>query len=135
MGKFTSRGVNMFIYTNPNPTEKRTGDCVIRAISIITDKSWEFTYMELCKEGLLMADLPNENAVWASYLKGLGYKKAIIPNTCPECYTAKDFCIDHPKGKYVLSTGSHVIAIIDGNIYDAWDSSNEIPLYYFYKER
>lgn len=135
MGKFTSRGVNMFIYTNPNPTEKRTGDCVIRAISIITDKSWEFTYMELCKEGLLMADLPNENAVWASYLKGLGYKKAIIPNTCPECYTAKDFCIDHPKGKYVLSTGSHVIAIINGNIYDAWDSSNEIPLYYFYKER
>jgi len=125
----------MWIYTNPNPTEKRTGDCVIRAISIITDESWEFTYMELCKEGLLMADLPNANAVWASYLKGLGYKKAIIPNTCPECYTAKDFCIDHPEGRYVLCTGSHVIAVIDGNIYDAWDSSNEIPLYYFYKER
>lgn len=125
----------MFIYTNPNPTEKRTGDCVIRGISILTNQSWEFVYMELCKEGLLMADLPNSNAVFASYLKGLGYKKEVISNTCPDCYTAQDFCIDHPKGKYLLCTGSHVIAVIDGNIYDAWDSSNEIPTYYFYKER
>ena len=70
--------------------------------------------MELCKEGLLMADLPNSNAVFASYLKGLGYKKAIIPNTCPDCYTAQDFCIDNPKDKYLLCTGSHVIACIDG---------------------
>ena len=125
----------MFIYTNPIPTEKRTGDCVIRGISILTNQSWEFVYMELCKEGLLMADLPNSNAVFASYLKGLGYKKEVISNTCPDCYTAQDFCIDHPKGKYLLCTGSHVIAVIDGNIYDAWDSSNEIPTYYFYKER
>ena len=125
----------MFIQTNVNPLKKNTGDCVIRAISILTDKSWEFTYMELCKEGLLMADLPNSNAVFASYLKSLGYKKAVIPNTCPDCYTAQDFCIDNPEGKYLLCTGSHAIAIISGNVLDAWDSSQEIPTYYFYKER
>lgn len=124
----------MFIFTNPNPTEKMTGDCVIRGISILTNESWDYTYMELCKEGLLMGDLPNSNAVWASYLKGLGYKKAVIPNTCPECYTAQDFCIDHPEGKYLLCTGTHVIACIDGNLMDAWDSSREIIIYYFYKE-
>lgn len=125
----------MFIQVNVNPLKKNTGDCVIRGIAILTDKSWEFTYMELCKEGLLMADLPNSNAVFASYLKGLGYKKAIIPNTCPDCYTAQDFCIDNPEGKYLLCTGSHVIACIDGNILDAWDSSMEIPTYYYYKEK
>lgn len=124
----------MFIFTNPNPTEKMTGDCVIRGISILTNESWDYTYMELCKEGLLMGDLPNSNAVWASYLKGLGYKKAVIPNTCPDCYTAQDFCIDHPEGKYLLCTGTHVIACIDGNLMDAWDSSREIIIYYFYKE-
>ena len=115
----------MFIFTNPNPTEKMTGDCVIRGISILTNESWDYTYMELCKEGLLMGDLPNSNAVWASYLKSLGYKKAVIPNTCPECYTAQDFCIDHPDGKYLLCTGTHVIACIDGNLMDAWDSSGK----------
>lgn len=124
----------MFIYTNPNPADRMTGDCVIRAISIITDKSWEHTYMELCKEGLLLADLPNANAVWASYLKKLGFNKSIIPNTCPDCYTAEDFCKDHPFGKYILCTGTHAIAVKFGNIYDAWNSSNEILTYFFYKE-
>lgn len=124
----------MFIYTNPNPTDKKTGDCVIRAVAIVTESSWESAYMNLCTEGLLMGDLPNSNAVWASYLRKLGFKKWIIPNTCPDCYTAEDFAKEHPYGKYVLCTGSHVIAVIDGHIYDAWDSSREIPIYYFYKE-
>lgn len=38
----------MFIYTNPNPTNKKTGDCVIRAIAIATGSTWEDAYMDLC---------------------------------------------------------------------------------------
>jgi len=90
--------------------------------------------MDLCMEGLEMADLPNSNAVWASYLKGLGFKKAIIPDTCPDCYTVEDFAEDNPHGIYVLCTGTHTVTVIDGNVYDAWDSSREIPTYYYYKE-
>ena len=123
----------MFIYTNPNPTNKSTGDCVVRAIAIITDTSWEKAYMDLCKQGLVMADLPNANAVWAAYLRRMGYEKDTIPNTCPDCFTIRDFCIENPEGRYVVCTGTHVVAIIDGDIYDAWDSSNEIPTYYFYE--
>lgn len=90
--------------------------------------------MKLCKQGLLMADLPNANSVWASYLRELGYKSETIPNNCPDCYTVRDFCIDHPHGKFAVCSGTHVVTVIDGNIYDAWDSSEEIPAYYFYKE-
>lgn len=124
----------MFIYTNPNPTDKRIGDCVIRAIAIATSSTWESTYIALCKEGLLMGDLPNSNAVWGSYLKKLGYKKAILPNTCPDCYTVEDFAEDNPYGTYILCSGSHTVTIMDGNVYDAWDSSREIVSFYFYKE-
>ena len=81
-----------------------------------------------------MADLPNSNAVWSSYLKKRGFKKDIIPNACPDCYTIEDFCEDNPYGIYVVCTGSHVATIIDGNLYDAWDSSREVPTFYFYKE-
>lgn len=81
-----------------------------------------------------MADLPNSNAVWASYLKGLGFKKAIIPDTCPDCYTVEDFAEDNPYGIYVLCTGTHTVTVINENVYDAWDSSREIPTYYYYKE-
>lgn len=124
----------MFIYTNPNPTNKRTGDCAIRAIAIATSTTWESAYIALCKEGLSMADLPNSNAVWGAYLKKLGFKREVIPNTCPDCYTVEDFCEDHPEGTYVLGTGSHTVTVIDGNAYDAWNSLSELPTYYFYKE-
>ena len=124
----------MFVYTNPNPIKRNIGDCVIRAIAIATDSSWEKIYMDLCAEGLEMADLPNSNAVWSSYLKKLGFRKGIVPDTCPDCYTVADFADDNPYGLYILCTGSHIVTIIDGNIFDAWDSSSEIPIFYFYKE-
>ncbi len=124
----------MFVYTNPNPIKRNIGDCVIRAIAIATDSSWEKTYMDLCMEGLEMADLPNSNAVWSSYLKKLGFRKGIVPDTCPDCYTVADFAQDNPYGVYVLCTGSHTVTIMDGNIFDAWDSSSEIPIFYYYKE-
>lgn len=124
----------MFIYTNPNPIERKAGDCVVRAIAIATNTTWERAYIDLCEEGLLMANLPNANSVWGSYLRKLGFKREIIPNTCPDCYTIGEFAEDNPYGIYVVGTGSHVATVIDGKIYDAWDSSNEIPIFYFYKE-
>ena len=124
----------MFIYTNPNPINRTIGDCVVRAIAIATDSTWEKSYMDLCMEGLEMADLPNSNAVWASYLKKLGFRKGIVPDTCPDCYTVADFAEDNPYGVYVLCTGSHTVTIMDGNIYDSWDSSSEIPIFYYFRE-
>lgn len=124
----------MFIYTNPNPINRTIGDCVIRAIAIATESTWEKSYMDLCMEGLEMADLPNSNAVWASYLKKLGFRKGIVPDTCPDCYTVADFAEDNPYGVYVLCTGSHTVTIMDGNIYDSWDSSSEIPIFYYFRE-
>lgn len=124
----------MFIFTNPNPTGKLTGDCVIRAISIALNATWEQTYMDLCLKGLSMCDLPNANSVWGAHLKEKGFERYAIPNTCPDCYTIRDFAIDNPTGTYVLATGTHIVSVIDGDIYDSWDSSNEIPTFYFHKE-
>lgn len=124
----------MFIYENLNPEKRVVGDCVIRAIAKLTDKPWEYTYIDVIVQGYNMYDMPSSNEVWSSYLKSQGFYKKVIPNTCPDCYTVKDFCKDHPKGKYLLATGSHVIAVIDGNYYDTWNSGDEIPIYYFTKE-
>ena len=124
----------MFKKTNPNPANNLVGDCVIRAISILTNEDWEYTFLELCIFAFSMHDMPSSNAVWGAYLIDLGYKRYVIPNVCPACYTVRQFCKTHTNGKYLLATGTHVVTVIDGDYYDTWDSGDEVPIYYFTKE-
>ena len=129
-----------WIYFNLNPDEKRTGYCVVRAISYATEQSWDQTYWDLAELGFMRAEMPSWNPTWFDYLKKKGYKRHIIPDTCPDCYTVDDFCRDHPSGKYVLfiphssEEAGHVVAVDRGNVYDTWDSTQEIPLVYWEKE-
>jgi hypothetical protein len=117
----------MYIFFNPNPERRSTGDCVIRAISKITGKSWEEVYIGVCLQGLLLHDMPDMNHIWSEYLYHQGFVRDVIPNTCPNCYTVKDFCYDNPEGIFILATGSHVVCVIDGSYYDACDSGDELP--------
>lgn len=116
---------------NPNPRGKAVGDCTVRAIAKATGDDWESVYIGLMLQGLLMADMPSANAITTAYLKANGFRRRTIPDTCPECYTVRDFCEDHPQGVYVLGMGTHVVAVVDGEYWDSWDSGNEIPVYYF----
>ena len=125
--------MNRFIFYNPNPSNKSVGDCVVRAVSKALNIDWYDSYGLLCERGRIMNDMPNANAVWGDLLKTYGFKKFMTPNSCPNCYTVLDFCIDHPRGKYVLATGSHVLTCEDGFYFDSWDSGFE-PIIYYYKE-
>ena len=116
----------MFIEYNPNPRLINTGDCVIRAICKALDTEWEKVYM-----GLEKAMWGDTNAVWEKYLKEHGFEQHVIPDTCPDCYTIADFADEHTIGTFIVATGSHVVAVQDGNYYDTWDSGNLVPSYYF----
>lgn len=120
-----------FIFTNPNPYGSYVGDCVIRAISIAENRPWSDIYVDLAIQGFLMGDMPSSNRVWGEYLKSIGYTRHIIPTDCPDCYTIKDFCGEHFKGTYILGTGSHVVAVVNGDYCDTWNSGDEYPIYYF----
>lgn len=124
----------MWIQFNPNPNGSRVGDCVIRAICKLTGKTWEEVYAGVAVEGFLFGDMPSSNSVWGSYLKRLGYRREVVPDTCPACYTVKQFCADHPTGSFLLSLSGHAVTVEDGNYYDTWDSGDEIPIYYWTKE-
>lgn len=124
----------MWRQVNLNPKGKSVGDCTVRAIAIARGSAWVDTYLDLCLMGMIMADMPSANAITTAYLKKQGFERKTIPETCPDCYSVKDFCEDHKEGVYVLGTGSHMVAVIDGNYYDAWDSGGEIPVYYFHKK-
>lgn len=123
----------MYSYFNPNPFGRRVGDCAVRAVSAALGQEWEKTYIDLCIQGFLVGDLPNSNAVWDTYLKQHNFKRYTLPD-CPDCYTVNDFCKQNPSGVFVLGTGTHVVTVIDGCYKDAWDSGNEIIMYYYRKD-
>ena len=124
----------MYVEFNPNPVRALVGDCTVRAISKALNKSWQDTYIELAIQGLNMNDMPSSNRVWGEYLYRNGFRRFIIPDSCPDCYTIKDFCREHNRGKFILATGTHVVCAVNGNYYDSWDSGNEVPIYYWKRE-
>lgn len=134
----------MFIIMNENPFGLDVGDCVIRAISTALGYNWFMVHDELSFLSRQMADMPSSNRVWKQYLYDKGLQEYQAQNTCPNCLTVEGFCRQHPRGRYILSTaeytkardnlivtGTHVVAVIDGDYYDTWDSGQDVPLSYF----
>ena len=120
----------MYIHYNGNPCGRNTGDCVIRAISIATGMSRHQVYAGLCLQGFPCTIWGNNNEIWSEYLQSLGYKQHEIERR----QTVAQFAADHPDGRYIIGTGKHAVCVINGNIIDSWDSSNQKVSYYFSKE-
>lgn len=122
----------MWVKFNNNPAGRGVGDCAVRAVSLALGVDWEKAYNLIADAGYAMGDMPSSDSVWGAVLRQHGFYRKAIPNSCPNCYTAEDFAKDHPRGVYVLGFGGHVATVIDGDLYDSWDSSNEVPVYYWY---
>lgn len=118
---------------NLNPKNQRVGDCVIRAISAALGQTWEHTYVDICLIGLKKYDMPSANAVWGEYLKEKGFTRKLVQEDSD--YTVADFAKDHPDGIFILAIDGHVVCVIDGVWIDSWDSGNEIPVYYWRKQK
>lgn len=116
---------------NPNPTGRNVGDCAVRAVAAALGLDWETAYARIAEAGFLMGDMPSSNSVWGAVLRQEGYTRHTLPTTCPDCYSLEDFAKDHPDGTFVVGTGSHVATVKNGEILDAWDSSNETPVYFW----
>lgn len=126
-----------FVYYNPNPKHKRTSDCVVRAVARALNTDWKQAYMNVTAQGLKLAEMPESGVVWRSLLRERGFKTYVIPDSCPDCYTVRDFCMDHPIGKYVLAIGgkpNHVVTVVSGDWWDTWDCGDETPFFYMRKE-
>lgn len=124
-----------FKYFNANPINNLVGDCVIRAVAFLTKQTWDQAFIGICAKAFEMKNMPSSNAVWNAYLIDHGFVKTLLPNTCPACYTVREFCRDYPVGDYILALNGHVVAVSNGDYYDTWDSGSEIPVFYWRKER
>ena len=126
--------MNTWVYYNPSPAGRNVGDCAVRAVAKALGTDWETAFALITANAFQMSDMPSSNAAWGSVLRQHGFMRSSLPPTCPDCSTAAEFARDHPTGIYVLGFGNHVATVKDGRIYDSWDSSQEIPQYYWHKE-
>lgn len=123
-----------YVEFNPNPIGRKVGDCAVRAISKALDMGWEAAFIALTINALQMGDMPSSDAVSGSLLRQHGFSRKAVPDTCPACYTVREFCEEHPEGKYVLYCGGHVVAADSGNYFDSWDSGSEVVQFVWYRK-
>ena len=102
----------MYQQYNPNPKGKNVGDCTVRAIAKATGKDLGETYLRLAMQGYLMGDMPSANACWGAYLRKLGFVRKILPDTCPDCYTLRDFAQEIAHGDFKVS--GYFVCIFSG---------------------
>ena len=121
----------MWIYANPNPKNKHVSDCVIRAVSIALNQSWYQTSDEIYNVAREDCDVSPSDTVWGHYLYLKGFQPFVLPASCPRYITIKEFTKYFPVGTYIIGTGSHAVAIINGDYYDTWDSGDETTSFFW----
>lgn len=114
--------MKVYEYTNPHPKGIKTlSDCVYRAISIATGKTWLEVYDELTALGRDLLSPANDPKTYKDYLDKIADPLPAMVNG--KRLTGKDLAKE--EGTYVIQTAHHLSTVKDGKVRDTWDSSNK----------
>lgn len=123
-----------FTKTNPHPTGKKIGDCVIRAIVLAEKRDWVEVYDRLVAIGRELHDMPNSKNVYEKYLLDRGWKKEKMPRYLTgKRYKLKELADIHDNETIIVSIAKHIATVINGELVDTWDCSNKCVGNYFTK--
>ena len=114
----------------------KRGDCVMRAISIATERSYDLVFNELMDLAKEKQNLPNNKKVYMPYLNALGWKWKPTMGIGTGCKVHLKTS-ELPKGRIICRCSRHLVAVIDGVIHDTYNPSRDETrcVYgYFYKE-
>lgn len=118
----------MYESYNPHPQNKIVEDCVKRAFTKASGKTYQEVSNELNRiKRELDAKKYNSNVVWRYYVdKVLNGKKISFPAVKGEPrMNGYKFCEQFSKGTYVLHMAGHLSCCVDGVIYDTWDCQDK----------
>lgn len=98
------------------------GDCVCRAIAIVTKKDYKEVYdtiKEVTKENPRNGLTKKATKKACEYFGGVWHATMSIGSGC-KVHLRED---ELPKGKLICNLSGHVTCVIDGAIYDTYDPS------------
>lgn len=109
-----------FEYYNANPYGNNISDCVIRCLSVLTNKSWREVYDEL-------TDLAGDVGLMFDRVEFVeDYLDKRYHRQCHYAKTVREFAKENPYGRYAVTMDGHITAIIDGVIIDTFNPSERI---------
>lgn len=114
----------MFKYYNANPLGRHVNDCVVRAISLAEEKTWDQVYEELSKYAQSQGITFSEIEFIDKYLSDK-YESYCQDRKNP-AVTVGDFANKQLEGRWLVTMKGHITAIINGIIYDTFDPSSRI---------
>lgn len=110
----------MFKYYNANPYGNNISDCVIRSISVLTNRNWHDVYDEL-------SDLAGDVGLLFSNVNFVeDYLDKRYPRECHYSKTVGEFAKEYPYGKYAITMDNHITSLVNGNIIDTFDPSDRV---------
>ena len=123
-------------YYQPNTKDLKDkyGDCVVRALTKVTGKTWRQVFDELLPYVYELQCMPNDKKCYESYLKGNGFEYHGISNKKgSKRPTVDSFSKEHKTGLYFLNVANHCVAVVNGFYYDTWDSGQNCLYGYWEK--
>ena len=128
------RETSTFHFHNENPRNRRTGDCVIRAIARASAMSWDAVLTGLFEVALEIKSELAYSHCYERYLKQLGWVKGKQPRKQDGTkYTVAEWCQEHPRQTMIVSVSKHLTCIIDGKCNDIWNCTSKTVLNYWTK--
>lgn len=116
-----------FHFVNVNSHNRKTCDCVYRAIANAFDISWEDALKACVAFGIKRGIAPNDPACYGGIFKILGIEKQPQPRYPDNTkMTGSEFCMEYAaNGASFIANlgGNHVVAIKNGRVEDIWDST------------
>ena len=120
-----------FHFYNANPKGLRTGDCVVRAVAVATNNTWDNVLKNLTTVALTTKHMTNSTETFNDYLIAIGWVKMPCPKKCGtnRRFTGEEFSAILRKHNlnftFVANIGgNHTVCIKDGKVWDTWDSTD-----------
>ena len=134
-----------FHFHNANPKGRITTDCVIRAICVATETPYNQVVIDLAELQCETGYDDGEKKLYSMYLEWKGFKKMKQPRKLNgKKFTGKEFCealqdnYEYTIGKTprIVANigGNHIVAIIDAQVWDIWNSTGGCIGNYWIKE-
>ena len=114
----------MYKYYQPNKKDikdKRT-DCIIRALTKLTDKNWIECFEMLIPHCIELQSVPSDKVIIEAWLKDNGYKYTGISNAKGTKRPTVEKFSKANKSKTLMVVAHHCVTCEDGNYFDTWDS-------------